>query len=349
MEKKNSKQLSNMEISSFCSQMAMILHAGISTAEGISIMLEDSSSPEEKAILTDIQNEMNETGDFHGALKKSEVFPSYFLQMILIGEQTGRLDDVMDSLSRHYDREESLSASIRSAITYPLIMISMMLIIVLILVIKVLPIFQQIFQQFGFEMSGFSKGLMSLGTSISNYSFILIIFFAVIILGGFAVFKTKRGSLLLTNWFSNLRFTRDYYHKLAACRFASGLSLALSSGLTQEEGIELSESLINNPAFQKHIEQCKAEMLEGKTLAEALGHTGIFPGLYARMVTVGDRTGSLDDVLQKIAAQYEEELDNRLAKMIGVLEPTLVIALSVIVGLILLSVMLPLMGILSGL
>lgn len=349
MKKKTCKPLSNMELSSFCSQMAMILKAGISSMEGITIMLEDAVSEEEKKILRLIQEKLAETGIVKDALESSGVFPVYLLQMAQIGEQTGRLDDVMESLARHYEREESLSSSIRSAVTYPLIMISMMLIIVLILVVKVLPIFQQIFQQFGFEMNTLSTSLMHAGLAISRYSTVIIMLLVVLVLGAFLLTRTKKGGGLFIGWLSHMRFTRDYYHKMAACRFASGLSLSLKSGLTPEQGIQLAQELTGNPAFLESLEVCKQEMENGKTLSDVFMDAHIFPGLYARMITVGDRTGTLDDVLQKIAVRYEEELDTRLSDMIGKLEPTLVVILSIVVGLILLSVMLPLMGILSSL
>ena len=160
----------NPELSGFCSQMAMILHSGISPLEGITIMLEDSTSDREKDILQQILDTLQETADFSLSLKETSLFPSYLVHMVQIGEETGTLDEVMSALSEHYEREDSIAKSIRNAVTYPMIMIGMMLVVILVLLVKVMPIFNQVFVQLGTEMTGFSGALMHIGNAISRYS-----------------------------------------------------------------------------------------------------------------------------------------------------------------------------------
>ena len=135
----------------------------------------------------------------------------------------------------------------------------------------------------------------------------------------------------------------------AACRFASGMALTLSSGLNPERSMELVSALNDDPLYQEKLESCRKKMDEGQDLSEALHETGMFAGIYARMASIGSITGSMDQVMDRIAELYQDEIDNRMNTALAVLEPTLVIALSLIVGVILLSVMLPLMGIMSSL
>lgn len=151
------KPFTNMELSSFCGQTALILRSGISSMEGLTIMLEDASSDEETEILEILLSGMQETGSFFQALKSADVYPSYMLHMIQIGEETGTLDEVMEALQKHYEREESISKSIRNSITYPMIMTGMMAVVIIVLLVKVMPIFNQVFIQLGSEMTGFSK------------------------------------------------------------------------------------------------------------------------------------------------------------------------------------------------
>lgn len=136
---------------------------------------------------------------------------------------------------------------------------------------------------------------------------------------------------------------------MSACRFAGGMSLALKSGLTPEQSMEFSGNLIEDDEFRKRVAECKADMENGTDIAEALIKGDVFTGVYARMVSIAGKAGMMDEVMGEIADQCEEEVDENLSSMIAVLEPTLVIILSVIVGTILLSVMLPLLGIMSGL
>ena len=176
MKKNTKKKLSSEELAAFCAQIASVLKAGISPGEGIAIMLEDTSSLQEQEILTAIQETLNATGVFSIGLEDAKVFPEYMQNMVRLGEQAGRLDEVMDSLAGHYQREADLSAALKSALTYPCIMIGMMVLVVLVLVTRVLPVFQQVYAQLGQTMTGLSKGLLDMGQTINRYSLILLAF-----------------------------------------------------------------------------------------------------------------------------------------------------------------------------
>lgn len=341
--------LSSMEVSAFCSQMAMILRSGIFIMEGISIMLEDAKDSEEQELLAQIDDTLQETGQLYRALSVTQAFPEYMIQMIRIGEETGRLDDVMEALSLYYDREASISRTIRNALTYPLIMIFMMLLVILVLITKIMPIFDQIFLQLGGEMTGLSRTLLNLGTVINRYS---IVFFLLAVLLAAAVLYfgwTKSGRKQLGRLAGHISWTRSLTERLTACRFASGMSLTLSSGMSPEECLSLTRGLISHEEFAQRIDQCSLFLENGHELHTALLDAGIFTGIYARMASIGDRTGALDEVMQDIADAYQEEIDQKFTGLIAALEPTLVIILSLIVGMILLSVMLPLMGIMASL
>lgn len=348
MKNNSANVLSSQELASFCSQISSVLKAGISPSEGIAIMLEDTSAEEERQILTAIQETLNTTGVFSLGLEDAKVFPEYMMNMVQLGEQAGRLDDVMEALALHYERESGLAAAIKSAVTYPCIMIGMMVLVVLVLITKVLPVFDQVFRQLGQNMSGFSKSLLLLGNSLNRYS---AVFLAVlVILAGLCFYfaKTDTGRKSAAKLFSRLRFTRGFSHKSAACRFASGMALVLKSGLTPEEGLTMAAKLTGNPAFQEKVSACCKLMEDGSPLAESLSKSGIFTGMQARLLLIGDKTGSLDDAMDRIASHYQDDLDESIQNAISVIEPTLVAILSILVGLILLSVIMPLLGILSG-
>ncbi len=342
------KPFSNTELSSFCGQTALILKAGISVTEGLSIMAEDASSPDEKEVLDALLSGMEETGSLYESLNRIGICPSYMLHMVEIGEETGTLDEVMAALQNHYDREDSIRKSIRSSVTYPMIMTGMMAAVIIVLLVKVLPVFNQVFVQLGSELTGFSRALMNAGTAISRYSaaFIgLLVVIAALILYGT---RTASGRTLFRRLGYKLKLTKTIYEEMAACRFASGMALTLSSGLNPERSLELVTALNDDPVFDGKLARCQKAVNEGEDLSQALFHAGMFTGVYARMASIGAKTGSMDQVMEQIADLYQDDIDTRMNNMLAVLEPTLVIMLSLIVGVILLSVMLPLMGIMSG-
>ena len=342
-------QLSNVELATFFDQMAMILHSGIPAIEGLAIMREDTSSKEGREILDTLYKTMEETGFLYTALEDADVFPSYARELIRIGEQTGHLEKVLRSLAVYYHREEDVKNSIKSAVSYPLIMIGMMFVIILILIIKVLPMFNNVFLQLGSELTGFSRTVMNAGMAISRYSFVFILFIAVLAAAVIFLGFTKPGARLRSKISYKFFATKKLTRQIAVSKFSAGMALTLGSGLDAEQSLEMTLRLVEHPEISKRIESCLDMMkTEQLNFAQALSKTGIFTGIYARMISIGYKTGALDSLMEKISSTYEEEIDQRLARLISVLEPTLVVILSVIVGLILLSVMLPLLGIMSG-
>jgi type IV pilus assembly protein PilC len=341
------KLLTNSELTFFFNQMSMILNAGISPVEGISIMLEDTSSADGRRILNKIAESADRGESFYTSVSASGVFPQYALDMIEIGEQSGRLEEVMHSLSLYYEREETIAEEIKSTVTYPFIIIGMMMVVILVLIIKVLPIFNQVFIQLGTEMTGFSKTLMDIGSVLSNYALVFISLLCLLGVACFLIIKTPLGRRVWSIICTKSIFTKGFYEKIAAGRFASGMALTLSSGLDTDHSLEMVGRLVNNPNMYNKITNCRSLISKGHGFPEALVETKIFTNMYSRMIKIGYKTGSVDKVMQKIASCYEDEIDNRMRRMISILEPSLVIILSVIVCMILLSVMLPLMAVIN--
>ena len=350
---KKLRMMSNKELAMFCDQMAMIIKAGQTPESGISLMLEDAASEEAKLILTPIAEMCNRGESFPDAVASSGVFPKYALDMITIGNTSGKLDEVLESLANHYNREEAISQSIKSAVTYPFLIVIMMLIVILVLIMKVLPIFQQVFNQLGTEMTGFSKGLLNFGNTLTTYSAVFI--GLVVILAGLFVYFTKvpSGKKAFSKVLSVFPPTRNFYEKVAAGRFASGMALMKAAGLDTDKSLDLAEQVVDNPAMVEKIKECRKLMegtddVPGISFSESLAKTGIFSAMYSKMVNIGFKSGAVDKVFKKIANSYDEEIDNSMSNMISILEPTLVIILSIVVCLILLSVIMPLMGIMSS-
>lgn len=345
---KKGNQLTNLEIASFCEQMAMVLKAGITPKDGLAILLSDTKDESTKEILQTLLKSSALGETFTTSVKSSGVFPEYVVNMIAIGEETGRMDDVMQSLSDYYEHEENISESIRSAVTYPFIMIVMMLIIIAVIISEVLPLFNQVFIQLGTQMDGFSGSLLAIGERIRPYSLIffgLLVLLAVLFL---YITKTQKGALLLSKISSLIAPLKRFSDSIAYGRFASGMALMLGSGMGIYQSMEMVSHLVGNSEMEAKIIRCRGHIMEGDGFAEALQKEHFFNNLYSRMIALGVKTGNLDSILGKIAHIYEEETDKKIRNFISILEPTLVISLSLVVGLILLSVILPLLSIMTS-
>ncbi|MGN0377210.1 MAG: type II secretion system F family protein [Suilimivivens sp.] len=345
---KKNRLLSNTEIASFCRQTALIIKAGITPAEGMEILMHDTVNKEGKELLEQISVSCKRGNPLFQALEDTGVFPDYVIKLISLGEESGNTDDVLISLAEYYEREENISESIKSAVTYPLIMIVMMFVVIIVLIVKVLPIFKQVFVQLGTQMSPLASSLLALGNTLSKYSLVITtIFFAVIVVFVF-FYKTPGGRVKLQHFLTSFPLTKGFYEKVAAGRFASGMYLAFTSGMDTYRSLDMIADIVENEEMHRKIDLCKEEMRKDSDLPQALAKAEIFSNLYSRMVSVGFRSGSVDLVMKQIAKNYDDETQKQLNHIISIIEPTLVIVLSLIVGLILMSVLLPLMGIMSS-
>jgi type IV pilus assembly protein PilC len=330
-------------LSSFCMELHLILQAGISINEGILLLCADEDDEEARKELQEIADKMSLGGTLSAALSESGLFPKYMLDMVAIGERTGNLDTVFKALSEYYDRQEQLSRSIRSAVLYPAVLLAMMLFVVVILVTKVLPIFNDTFRQLGATMSATATAAMSFGAALSRNWLVIVIVLIAVIAALIVVFSNRnlRGHIAA---FLMPKLT----HNIASARFASAMAMTLQSGLDLDDSLEMAENLSDNHKMIERIRSCRRKILEGTPFAEAISQAGIFSAMFCRMLSVGIRAGASDTVMNEIASRSEEGVREDIDRKIARVEPVLVIVMSVLVGVILLSVMLPLMSIMSS-
>lgn len=344
--RKNHK-LSGPEVAIFCEQMAIMMRAGISVREGLAILISDTKDESGKAILQQIMDLCMKGNPLNEGIEATGVFPEYVVNMLRMGEQAGATESVLQALADYYNRENMISDHAKSAIRYPMIMIGMMAVVILVLIIRVLPIFNEVFEQLGSEISGFSRTMMNVGSVLKNYAAVFVGIILVLLVLIILCLKTRTGRRISRKFMSHFFLTKGLLYHMAAGRFASGMALARGGGLDIYTSLDMTSELVENDKMQEKILACKNHIREGADFSEAVKKEGIFSNLHSKMISVGTKAGEEDKVLKKVADDYERETSDRLYSIVSILEPTLVIILSLIVGLILLSVILPLMGIMS--
>ncbi len=330
-------------------ELYLIMRSGISLCEGFNLLAEDESDKDLKALLTSLYQKSESGVEPHVALRETGAFPKYMTDMVEIGVKTGHLESVLKALSDYYDRQIAISRGIKSAVVYPVILFLMLIVVITVLVIEVLPIFSDVFAQLGGTMSPVATIFLSVGAALRRGRWI-IIGILIAIIAFFVLIRTipplrnrltKRTDTLL----SRLKLGR----LTGTARFAAAMSMTLSSGLDTDASLEMAQRLCSPvSATGLRISKCRSLILEGSTFSDSVSEAGLLTPLYCRMLSVGVKTGSSDIVMDEIAKRSSEELSNAIERAVGKVEPALVIVMSVLVGLILLSVMLPLMGIMSS-
>lgn len=350
MENKTVKKLSSSELSYFCTQVAMILKSGMLISDGIDWMYNDIEEGNVKQVLFLLKDELSNKIPLYKAMENVDLFPSYVVNMSQIGSITGSLEDVMSSLSEYYDRETFLKSKIQSSIFYPSMLFIMMSFVTLILVQKIFPIFEGMMQELGGGLSKETSFLMSFSTGLLAGRITLIFVAAIIflIIALYIFSRTKHGKESLNKFLCHFILTKSIMKKITAYRFASSMSLLLSSGMNIESSINMLLDIVEEPTLKNKIAQCSDSINSGDDFIESLSKLSIFSGMHIQMLNMGQRTGEMDIVMKKLTNIYENEANQSINNAVSLVEPVLVGTLCVVIGFILISVMLPLMNIMSS-
>ena len=348
--KKKKRIMSSEELSSFCDQIALMLSSGMTLRDGIEMLAEDEMKENTKVHpYTNLYKVVDETGSLYVAMKENEEdWPSYMIEMVDIGEQTGRLEDIMVSLSTYYQREGRIRSAAVSAITYPLVLGVMLVVIIGILLWRVLPVFRRVLESLGVGTSGSGSFLMSVGTYAGWAVLVLIglvVLCAIVIM---ILLKTKARAKTLKFLKNLFPPVRKLMEKLSASRVAGILGLMMSSGFPMENALDMAPAALADEESIAKVKFIREEMKKDETFTDAVAKSGLFADFHNRMLKVGAASGHEPQVMEKIAEIYEEQVEDGLDHLISIVEPTLVALLSIVIGAILLSVMLPMAGVLSS-
>ena len=348
MADKGKKKIASSELSSFCSQVALILNAGLPLYDGMETLAETAKGSEYADLYQRVSQGVNETGSLHEALKADDRWPEYLTEMAGIGEQTGQLEQVMNGLADYYGREERIRAAVVNAVTYPLVLGAMLVLIILIMLWKVLPVFRRVLASMGVTMSGSGSAMMRLGSAVGWIVLALVGLCVVAALVCVVLLKTPARDKVLALGRRLFPAARRISMKLASSRVASVLSMMLGSGFPTGEAFRLLPSVVSDPEAASRVEGIRRDLDNGEAFADAVSNSKLFDGLHDRMIRMGVAAGREDQVMARIADLYEEQAEEGIFRLVAIIEPTLIALLSVVIGAILLSVMLPMVGILSS-
>jgi len=343
------KTLNNTYLSMLCSELAMLLDAGLTLSDSVEILQADESSKDAKALMQTLYQSLVTGSQFSVALKDAAVFPRYMVHMIEVGEKTGRLVQTLNALSEYYERQTRLSVTIKNSVLYPAVLLVLMIVVVLILIVQVLPIFNDIFSRLGTQMDAFAVRLMQFGGWLGNAAVgIAIVFSAifVLLLIMWLVPSIRKG---ISQAFANKWGSKGIFGKIASSRFVFAMTLGMASGLDTAESISIASAVSGGSKSVDEMHRKCTELLEaGKPLSESLCESGILSLQDGKMLSVGSVSGKADLAMAEIARRSDVDVRDSIDRIVGRVEPTLVILSSVVVGIILLSVMLPLMGIMTS-
>lgn len=327
-------------ISALCGELAQAVSAGVTINDGLYMMIEDGR---EDPVINRLLEETNKGGSFADALKAVGGFPTYVEEMVEIGEQTGRLDSVLKGLSVYYARQNEISENIKNAVVFPVILLVILIVIVVVLLTQVLPIFNDVFRQLGVSMSAAATALMNIGSVIRTYAVFIAAAAAILAAIVFILYKLPATHGGIVAVFQGRKLRR----KMSSSVFASAMSMTISSGMDIDDSLSMSKKLCGADTAAR-ITACQNDMKEGMSFDKAIQRSGILDPVGARRLAVSFRTGKTDEAMRKIADDYAAQVNNAIDEKISRVEPALVIIMSLIVGFVLFSVMIPMLSVITA-
>lgn len=342
------RQLTNSEIASFCEQLEWLVHSGIGLGEGLRLMAEDETEETHKAVYMQAADAVEEGTSLSGALKAAGCFPAYACGSVGTGEATGRLEEALRALKQYYEEKERMSRRLRSALLQPSLLVLLMMVVLGVLLTQVLPVFQSVYASLGGTMSGVSGVLLKAGLWLKNglwlvYGVLGLVVVLVLLFALCAPFREK-----VTGLWKRYAGDKGVMRKINDAAIAQVMAMGLGSGMVLEDTMDLAAEVTEDvPKAKERCLRCKEELLSGEPLVDALKNSEVLPASACRLLGVGMQGGSGDTVMAEIAEKLSEEADVALTNRIEKTEPALVLSVSVLVGVILLVVMLPLINIME--
>ncbi|MDR1087742.1 MAG: type II secretion system F family protein [Coriobacteriales bacterium] len=342
------KELKPAQFKLLFRNLEMITRSGLPLSEGMDILRNTEDDPRERTLLEMLYKAVNAGEPLTYVLRQSGVVPEYACSLVSIGEKTGRLEETFASLADYYGKRDELSQAIRSSVVYPVSMLVMVFVVVAVLLVQVMPVFDHVFRQLGYEMTGVSAALLDAGTVLGQFGFWIVGILFALVLVGLILAATPGGRRFYSALFQDAPITRSLSLNLSAQRFSLAMSSMLSAGLELDDALEYAEKLVEDKRARASVQKIRTVVDGGGSFLTALEASGLYNHRDLALLSVGIKTGADAEALSEVGEQITVATEARLERLVATIEPSLVAIMCILVGLILLSVMLPLMGALTG-
>jgi type IV pilus assembly protein PilC len=337
-----SKKISKKDMGVFCRQFYTMFNSGISIVKCLDILSIQTENKKLRLGLNSVCENVQEGLSISEAMKKEEkIFPSLLINMVEAGEVSGNLDTIMERMASHYEKENKIENKIKNAFIYPAVLSIVTIGVVIFLIVVVMPTFIGMFESNGALLPLPTRILLSISNSIKNfwYLYILIIGLAVGSLNAYK--KTVSGKLFFDGLKIRLPIIKDFNIKVITSRFARTLSTLMSSGIPLIQSLDVVEKVLENSVISDKFEIVKENIKKGIPLSQTIDDTNIFSPMVVSMIKVGEESGSIDEILDKTADFYDEEVETSLQRMTTMLEPLLIVFMALIVGFIVIAMAMP--------
>jgi len=337
------KKIQPADIAIFTRQLATMMKAGVPLVQAFDIVAEGTDHEKMRELILAVRTDVSSGTGFAGALEKHpRYFDELFCSLVASGENSGTLEVMLDRVATYKEKTEALKAKIKKAMTYPIATIVVAIVVTGILLVKVVPQFAEAFQGFGSDLPGFTLFVLRLSDWVQDWWFVVLMgFFA----GGYVFSQAKRRSKRFADWLDSvalkLPILGSVVHDAVIARFSRTLSTTFAAGVPLVEALESTAGAAGNAIYAGAIRRIRDDVTAGTSLALSIRTTGLFPTMLLQMTAIGEESGSLDDMLGKVADHYEAAVDNAVDSLSSLIEPIIMSVLGVLIGGLMIAMYLP--------
>ncbi len=336
-------RVKSRDLGVFCRQFVSIVSAGIPVSTALSMLTQQTANSRLKKAIADTHSQIERGETLSDALRthSPEIFPAMMINMVAAGEASGNLEKAFLRLATHFESGTKTKNAVKKAMIYPIIVLVVVVAVIAIMMIQVIPQFESVFQDLKVELPLITRIVMGFSSWMAKYWWILAIALLLIIISMVLFAKTNKGRHVFGKIALKLPLFGDMAVKSASANFARTLSTLISSGLPMLDSLEITARNMSNIYFNEAILFCRDEAAAGSSLSVPLEQSGMFPAMVYHMTSIGEETGDLEEMLDRLADYYEEEVEAATKALIAVLEPMIILILSVLVGIVVCSILFP--------
>ncbi|MCH5521966.1 type II secretion system F family protein [Pseudomonas syringae] len=337
------KKIKPLDIAFFARQMATMMKAGVPLLQSFDIIGEGAENPNMRALVSSLKQEVSAGNSFAIALRqKPEYFDDLFCNLVDAGEQAGALESLLDRVASYKEKTEKLKAKIKKAMTYPAAVLIVAVIVSGILLIKVVPQFQSVFAGFGAELPTFTLMVIGLSEVVQKWWLAIVgLFFASVFIFKRAYKRSQKFRDSLDRFLLKVPVIGPLIFKSSVARYARTLATTFAAGVPLVEALDSVAGATGNVVFRNAVNKVKQDVSTGMQLNFSMRSTGVFPSLAIQMTAIGEESGALDNMLDKVATYYEDEVDNMVDSLTSLMEPMIMAVLGVVVGGLVIAMYLP--------
>ena len=336
------------ELAIFTRQFSVMIDAGLPLVQCLEILGGQQNNRTFQKVLFQVRQDIESGSSLADALRRHpRIFDDLYCNMVAAGEAGGILDTILQRLSTYIEKIVKLRSAVRSALIYPTAVITIAMVVVWVIMTWVIPVFATLYQGLGVSLPFATRVTIGFSRFLARWWWLILGGMAASAFALFRYYKTPQGRHRVDGILLRVPIIGSLLRKIAVARFCRTLATLMSSGVPILEGLEITARTSGNAIVEDAIMATRRSVEQGKTIAEPLKDTSVFPSMVVQMVAVGEHTGSLDTMLSKIADFYEEEVDEATANLLALLEPVMIMILGVIIGGIVISMYLPLFGLIS--